>query len=180
MAYACKFFGPWIETHRQEIKQVLMLLVVPPETAIQRYARLYSEGDFLGELGRTFRTAFLHLYQMPPGPALVPLVEAGLTALKTRSCFCIDSAPFQEDLREEYEDPALTAASLGRKRNPDCPVCTGPLQPITRDLPYAHFERTHLVCRLTGEPMDPDNPPMVLPNGQAYSLKVTGCDVICF
>ena len=44
---------------------------------------------------------------------------------------------------------------------------------MAMNLPAAHFESTHLVCRITGELMDDDNLPMVMPNGYAYSFNVS-------
>lgn len=39
-------------------------------------------------------------------------------------------------------------------------------------LPYSKQHHSKLVCYITKELMDTENPPMVLPNGYVYSTKV--------
>merc|ERR1711991_532480 len=69
----------------------------------------------------------------------------GLAALKTPMC---------------YEDD---------DKNPNCPVCTKEGRILAKDLPFSHHTRSMLVCRITGETMNENNPPMLLPNGNVYS-----------
>ena len=53
----------------------------------------------------------------------------------------------------------------------DCPCCTDILGRIAIKLPMAHQEHSALICRLSGVKMDENNPPVMLPNGQVYSLE---------
>lgn len=147
LMYARKHFVPFLGEHIEEIKEALMLVAIPPETKIPHYRRLFDAGTY-AHLTHHFKSAFESCYCMPSNPPLVSIVQLGLSALKTPSC------------RED------------ENRHPDCPVCNSHLSPLADSLPNAHFENTLLVCRLADEPMDENNPPMVLPNGFAYSHKV--------
>ncbi len=51
-------------------------------------------------------------------------------------------------------------------------MCVPELASIGTDLPYGMASMSRIVCRITREIMDEDNPPVVLPNGQVYSRKV--------
>jgi len=42
---------------------------------------------------------------------------------------------------------------------------------LAAKLPSALHTHSHLICRLSGEMMNEDNPPLVLPNGHVYSKK---------
>lgn len=60
------------------------------------------------------------------------------------------------------------------ERKANCPVCDeDPLNQLTEGLPYARRSQSRLICRLSGLPMDDDNPPMMLPNGYVYGQQVT-------
>ena len=43
---------------------------------------------------------------------------------------------------------------------------------LAADLPYSKHIHSKLVCHITHDLMNEHNPPMVLPNGMVYSLKV--------
>ncbi|KAL1503615.1 hypothetical protein AB1Y20_012092 [Prymnesium parvum] len=78
---------------------------------------------------------------------LVAAVGAGLCAMKTPHC----------------------AEADGPHRS--CPVCASPFRQLASHVPSVQRSRSTLLCRLTGEPMDADNVPLVLPDGQVYSLR---------
>ena len=59
---------------------------------------------------------------------------------------------------------------IERWRN-ECPVCKPTGRLLSKGLPTAQQLNTQLVCRITGEVMDENNPPYTLPNGQVYSLN---------
>lgn len=150
VAYAKKHFASWItdKQHRDGMQAALLLLIVPPTTRISRYARLYDSKSAYAELKAAFVDIHHRVYSLPPSPPLTCILQAGLSALKTPSCS-----------RPEDSHPA-------------CPVCSGDLKELASHLPNAHFESTRLVCRISGDPIDEDNPPMVMPNGYAYSHRV--------
>ncbi|CAB1336954.1 unnamed protein product, partial [Coregonus sp. 'balchen'] len=56
--------------------------------------------------------------------------------------------------------------------NPDCPVCSKSLNKLAQPLPMAHCANSRLVCKISGEVMNENNPPMMLPNGYVYDDKV--------
>ena len=89
----------------------------------------------------------------PRESRLVATLRAGLVALKK------GTPPASHDsewLTSEARDDPLTHASL---------------RELARPLPRSRRSATRLVCRVTGEAMDEDNPPMALPNGQVYSAN---------
>lgn len=75
------------------------------------------------------------------------LLRAGLSALKTP---------------HSYEESSI---------NINDPLSNELFREIAKDLPFAHHHHSKLVCRITGDIMDDNNPPMVLPNQNVYSLK---------
>lgn len=75
-------------------------------------------------------------------------LQAGLSTLKTLYCY-----------KADYQRPQL------------CPVCQENMQKLAKKLPSTDPMVSSLICRISGEVMDEDNPPMALPNGQVYSKK---------
>jgi macrophage erythroblast attacher len=55
--------------------------------------------------------------------------------------------------------------------NVNDPLCDSRFQELAKDLPFAHFSNSKLICRISGLKMDTNNPPMVMPNGNVYSWK---------
>uniref|UniRef100_A0A674E0R6 E3 ubiquitin-protein transferase MAEA n=1 Tax=Salmo trutta TaxID=8032 RepID=A0A674E0R6_SALTR len=55
--------------------------------------------------------------------------------------------------------------------NPDCPVCSKSLNKLAQHLPMAHCANSRLVCKISGEVMNENNPPMMLPNGYVYGYN---------
>jgi macrophage erythroblast attacher len=76
---------------------------------------------------------------------LTILVQAGLSSFKSPACYQLES------------------------KNHNCPACAPFLSEFASTLPFSHHESSYLVCRLSGDIMDENNYPMVLPNGQLYS-----------
>jgi hypothetical protein len=74
-------------------------------------------------------------------------VQAGLSALKT---------PLGVQDNCNVEDPLHLES----------------FRSLAAPLPFAKHLQSKLVCHLTRELMNENNPPMVLPNGYVYSLKV--------
>lgn len=63
----------------------------------------------------------------------------------------------------------------GTSKNPDCPVCSKSLNKLAQPLPMAHCANSRLVCKISGEVMNENNPPMMLPNGYVYGYNVSTC-----
>ena len=60
--------------------------------------------------------------------------------------------------------------------NDDCtkqdPLSQESFRKLASSLPYSKLHHSKLVCFITKELMDTENPPQVLPNGYVYSTKV--------
>lgn len=67
--------------------------------------------------------------------------------------------------------PHSLSLSLAPTKNINCPVCNDQFAALAAPLPIALHSHSCLVCRVTGEIMNEDNPPMALPNGHVYSRK---------
>lgn len=64
----------------------------------------------------------------------------------------------------------------GSSKSPDCPVCSRSLNKLAQPLPMAHCANSRLVCKISGDVMNENNPPMMLPNGYVYGYNVRGPD----
>ncbi len=53
-----------------------------------------------------------------------------------------------------------------------CPVCSNSFNELASSLPFSHSSQSYLICRISGEPMNEYNPPMLLPNGNVYGEQV--------
>ena len=115
-------------------------------TDIQPYSELLSS-DRWQYLINQFRLEHARLYQLAPTSVLGAVVQAGLAALKTPQCYRLAT------------------------KNPNCPVCNEPLSTLASVLPYAHCAHSQLVCAISGEPLNENNPPLVLPSGYVYGTK---------
>ncbi|KAJ2722799.1 GID complex subunit containing RING finger motif [Coemansia sp. Benny D115] len=148
IVYAKKHLTPWSDTQMARIQRAMTLLAFPPTTQCPPYKSMFDEARWRS-LANEFRMVIFQLYNLPTQPLLHLLLQTGLSALKTPACV-------SEDLAEH---------------NRNCPVCqTETLGKLAQALPLSHHVNSNLVCRITGEKMNEDNPPMRLPNGYVYSL----------
>jgi macrophage erythroblast attacher len=146
ISYAKKHFTNFSVSNELEVEQSLALLAFGEDSDIMPYKWLYDP-DRWTDIAEQFKHDKFALHGIPDRPQLISLIHAGLAALKTPQCCTSDTA------------------------NINCPVCSPPLSSISALLPFAHHETSLLVCPISGELMDADNPPMVLPNGNVYSSK---------
>lgn len=146
ITYAKRFFPAWIDLYKKEIEQVMALLAISPETEVEPYRSLYDIGRW-DDLTALFKKEYLELHALPLKPQLVANIQAGLASLKTPLC--------------------------GRPNdsNINCPVCVPPYSDLALGLPFSHHENSSIVCRISGQVMNENNPAMVLPNGRVYSLN---------
>jgi len=124
------------------------LLAFPPYTTTPCYKELLDEGRWV-DLVQQFRLENFNLYQLNNHSVFAVTLQAGLSALKTPIC---------------YRD------SAGAK-NPDCPVCSPHLNELARRLPFAHCAQSRLICYISGQSLNENNPPMMLPNGFVYGYN---------
>lgn len=53
-------------------------------------------------------------------------------------------------------------------------MCSRSLNKLAQPLPMAHCANSRLVCKISGDVMNENNPPMMLPNGYVYGYNVRG------
>ncbi|KAJ1753325.1 GID complex subunit containing RING finger motif [Coemansia sp. RSA 1821] len=149
IAYAKKHLIAWSDTQMPRIQRAMTLLAFSPETMCPPYRSMFDEARW-DQLACEFRSVIFCLFNLPPQPLLHLLLQTGLSALKTPACVSDDSV----------------------EHNRNCPVCQADtLGKLARDLPLSHHVNSNLVCRISGEKMDENNPPMRLPNGYVYSFN---------
>ncbi|KAL1936527.1 hypothetical protein VTP01DRAFT_661 [Rhizomucor pusillus] len=145
--YAQKYLSPWQSTEFKRIQEAMALLAFKSDTKCQPYKDLYDPRRW-DELVAQFRADNYKLCSLTSHPLLAITLQAGLSALKTPQCY----------------QPG--------NRNVHCPVCdTDTLGKLAENLPLSHHVNSTIVCRISGKIMNEDNPPMLLPNGQVYSLE---------
>mmetsp|Transcript_13100 Transcript_13100/g.21215 ORF Transcript_13100/g.21215 Transcript_13100/m.21215 type:complete len:483 (-) Transcript_13100:528-1976(-) len=71
----------------------------------------------------------------------------------------------------EMGDDHESIRVLWEPRTLDCPCCSESLGKVAAMLPISNRMHSSIVCRLSANVMNHDNPPMVLPNGQVFSLE---------
>ncbi|WFD00704.1 GID complex subunit containing RING finger motif [Malassezia yamatoensis] len=147
-----------------------------------QYKDLYDAARWKS-LRDAFRSIALQVYDLPASPLIHIALSAGLSSLKTHSCYSTKAKDFTPTVLNaissqtssmfladsmEPDDP-----SRSDDRHPDCPIChTRGLGTLSREVPYSHQGNSRLICRITGKEMDDTNPPMCLPNGRVYSEEV--------
>uniref|UniRef100_A0A7N0UE53 Macrophage erythroblast attacher n=1 Tax=Kalanchoe fedtschenkoi TaxID=63787 RepID=A0A7N0UE53_KALFE len=145
ITYARKYLAPWGATHMKELQRALATLAFKNNTECIVYKVLFeaNQWDILVD---QFKQEFCKLYGMTLEPLLNIYLQAGLSALKTPFCY-------EDDCSKE--DP-LSQESFRK---------------LAMQLPFSKQHHSKLVCYITKELMDTENPPMVLPNGYVYSTK---------
>ncbi|KAK1432040.1 hypothetical protein QVD17_08929 [Tagetes erecta] len=143
--YARKYLSPWTATYMKEFQKVFVTLAFTSNTGCEIYKVLFEpkQWDYLMD---QFKQEFCRLYGMTLEPLLNIFLQAGLSALKTPFCY-------EDDCTKE--DP-LSQESFRKLAVP---------------LPFSKQHHSKLVCYITKELMDTENPPLVLPNGYVYSTK---------
>ncbi|EEF37316.1 protein MAEA homolog [Ricinus communis] len=145
IAYSRKYLAPWGATYMKELQQVMATLAFKSHTECVKYKVLFEakQWDYLVD---QFKQEFCRLYGMTLEPLLNIYLHAGLSALKTPYC---------------YEDDCTKEDPLSQES----------FRKLALPLPYSKQHHSKLVCYITKELMDTENPPQVLPNGYVYSAK---------
>ncbi|XP_018495148.1 E3 ubiquitin-protein transferase MAEA isoform X1 [Galendromus occidentalis] len=146
--HARKHFSAIDEDQVREVQQVMMLLALSPNTMLSPYKELLDPNRWK-KLVEQFRFENYRLYQLSSMSVFSVTLQAGLSALKTPQCY--RSSFFRQD-----------------SANPDCPVCYKHLNILAQPLPFAHCAQSRLICFLSGDPLNENNVPMMLPNGFVY------------
>uniref|UniRef100_A0A2P2JT99 Uncharacterized protein MANES_10G039500 n=2 Tax=Rhizophora mucronata TaxID=61149 RepID=A0A2P2JT99_RHIMU len=145
IVYARKYLAPWAATHMNDFQRVISTLAFKSATECAPYKILFEpkQWDSLVDL---FKQEFCKLYGMTLEPLLNIYLQAGLSALKTPNC-------------SEYDCPK------------EDPLSQESFRKLAVPLPCSKQHHSKLVCYITKELMDTENPPQVLPNGYVYSTK---------
>ncbi|KAL6977275.1 polynucleotide 5'-hydroxyl-kinase [Sarracenia purpurea var. burkii] len=145
ITYARKYLAPWGATHMKELQRVMATLAFKSSTECVTYKVLFEpkQWDYLVD---QFKQEFCRLYGMTFEPLLNIYLQAGLSALKTPFC---------------YEDDCTKEDPLSQES----------FRKLALPLPFSKQHHSKLVCYITKELMDTENPPLVLPNGYVYSTK---------
>ncbi len=145
---AIKYAQDWLSnaSHQEDVGAFMGLLVFAPDTPCQPYKTMYSEHKWR-ELEEMFRNDNYKLHGLTPESTLEILLKTGLATLKTRKC------------------------GTEKDRKPNCPTCKEPYRTLALDLPHGQHVNSVLVCAISGDIMDENNPPMALPNGNVYGFK---------
>jgi len=145
VAYSRKYFPNLAPSHA-ELGAAMTLLVFQPMTHVGKYKSFFSF-DRWTHLQVMCRSDILRLHQLGDVSTFESTLEAGLSALKTHQCF-------HENCRSEA-----------------CPVCSTQLNSIAKRLPFAACTQSRLVCSASGDEMNENNPPVMLPNGNVYGKR---------
>ncbi|XP_050385864.1 protein MAEA homolog [Argentina anserina] len=145
ITYAQKYLAPWGTTYMKELQRVFVTVAYKSTTECNTYKVLFEpkQWDYLVD---QFKQEFCKLYGMTLEPLLNIYLQAGLSALKTPYC---------------YEDDCTKEDPLSQEG----------FRKLALPLPYSKQHHSKLVCYITKELMDTENPPQVLPNGYVYSTK---------
>lgn len=153
VAYGRKYLTKYMDEAPELMKRVVSLVAVHTSILEGLSEELYSDllsQDRWAELADSFEKESYRLYSLTSEPLLSLILQAGLSSLKTVFC----------------DDP--------NSKKDHCPTCSKLLGELAKLLPYSCHLHTSMVCKITGEVMDENNPPMMLPNGFVYSNKVIG------
>lgn len=146
VAYARKYLSNCEQSQMSEIQQCMGMLAFPKDTKIEPYQSLLCPSRWEALVSQ-FRFEHGRLLHPSSVPVLPVALQLGLAALNTPQCHSTGS------------------------RLAACPACQWPLNALARGLPNAHCTHSRLLCRISQQPLNEHNHPMVLPNGQVYGEK---------
>eukprot|EP01133_Synstelium_polycarpum_P003504 gene3504-4003_t len=141
--YSRQHLAPNASTNMKEIQRVMATLVFCKDTTCQKYRPLF-EAERWTDLINQFKNVNYSLHSLTAKSLLNITLQSGLSVLKTEQCGEPDS------------------------KNVNCPICDPSFKSLAQPLPVSLHSHSSLICRINGELMDEDNPPMVLPNGNVY------------
>jgi hypothetical protein len=142
---------PEYPEHQETIQKAMMLLITQSRPEFPEYQEMLSESrwEFLADL---FEKEMKRVYGFTTESLIEIYVRAGFISIKSPLC------------------------EAGNKVF-GCPTCNVELQKLAKGIPNASHSQTYIVCRILGTPIDENNPPLVLPNGQVFSEQ--GINKIC-
>lgn len=148
--HARKYLSNVDDSQQKEFQHMMGLFMHSLDTRKEPYRSMLDKSRW-HELIELFKEENCKLYQLNTVSVFSVVIQAGLSALKTPHCYLKTG-----------------------QRNPECPLCSPLLNQLAKELPYPHCSQSKLICSISGQPMNENNPPMMLPNGYIYgemSLK---------
>ncbi|MBA0571241.1 hypothetical protein Golob_004825 [Gossypium lobatum] len=169
--YARRYLAPWGATHLKELQLVMTTLAFRSNTECTKYKVLFEpkQWDFLVD---QFKQEFYKLHGMTLEPLLNIYLQAGLSALKTPypySSYHYVTAYLFIHIYLSSRDFSDVSKAYGCTK--EDPLSQENFRKLAMPLPYSKQHHSKLVCYITKELMDTENPPQVLPNGYVYSTK---------
>lgn len=156
--YARKHFsGQDVDQWSSELSSVMGLLAFDEKTSLEKYKEMFSS-DRWKSLVDQFREENFRLFQLNNQSVFSACLQCGMSSMKTPKCY---------SNLNEIGDCQETSLGGGK----DCPVCTPEVKNLAQNLPYAHASQSRLVCAYSGEALNENNPPLMLPNGRVYGQK---------
>ena len=146
LGYAQSHFPSYADRHLPAIQAVMALLAFTPKHPHASKCKYYFADDRWNDLIKIFRNNNFVINSLASQSLLSTTLQSGLAVLKSPMCYDSDA------------------------HNQNCPICAEHMNVLAVDLPLAHHTTSKLVCGVSGELMDADNPPMALPNGHVYGL----------
>lgn len=146
--HARRHFVNLNSTQLIDVQKSMVLLAYVKSTDASTYQELLNENRW-NQLIDIFKQDNYKIHQLPEQSSFTAILQAGLSAIKTPTCY-----------------RKVTAV-----KNPNCPVCHPGLNVIAHPLPYAYCANSKLICAYSGQPMNENNVPMMLPNGYVFSYN---------
>ncbi|KAJ3448424.1 e3 ubiquitin-protein transferase maea [Anaeramoeba flamelloides] len=171
----------------------------PFEILPERYQLLYGEHSWR-KLNELFTREHVVLFGLSESPSIEVEFKAGICAVKTASCHSLhkknqnnqqkitehgtEKGKKMGKKKKNKKDSVLKGFDLFKEkknintnnnndvvdRNTNCPTCHPIVNKIAKNYPRNLITHSLIICPLSGQIMTPDNPPMIFPNGNAYSL----------
>ncbi|DBA81972.1 hypothetical protein WJX77_005110 [Trebouxia sp. C0004] len=142
--YARGHLAPWATVYLQDLQRAMAVLAFKADTQCGPYKHLFEEQQWQS-LVELFYQELYRLNNLTPQSVLAVHLQAGISALKP---------------------PIVTSSA--RKEDP---LALEQFQKLAEGLPYSKHIHSTLICPVTLEVMNEDNPPMVAPSGAVYSEK---------
>ncbi|KAK6062216.1 hypothetical protein COOONC_00114 [Cooperia oncophora] len=144
LLYVRRHLGVIKEEWCEDAMKLMGLIALCAHSGVSAYKELLSEHRWQA-LADLFREEVFALYQLPRQSAFAICLQCGLSAYKTPHC-----------------------SPGGVERCPTCQPCAFTL---AEGLPYAHTVNSRLICSYSGEALNEENHPMMMPDGRVYGEK---------
>ncbi|KAJ1358367.1 hypothetical protein KIN20_016783 [Parelaphostrongylus tenuis] len=144
LLYVRKHLGASKDEWCDDAMKLMGLIALHARNEVPAYKELLSAQRWQA-LADLFREEVFTLYQLPRQSAFAMCLQCGLSAYKTPHC---------------------TPGGVEK-----CPTCQPCAFALAEGLPYAHTVNSRLICSFSGEALNEENHPMMMPDGRVYGEK---------